>query len=148
MLAYLVLARPFEDVVNNGINIYNELIVFLTFLFTILMNVYEFSEVVVRSVGWVLIGLITLSLVSIWVFTLPKLIKQLLEQLLARKKKKNSKKSSKKSKKSTKLKEFKESKEKRRTETLKQDSFELDKASSLEYKHAPKTVHSFTEAKS
>lgn len=76
MLAYLLLAKPFDGIINNVINIYNEILVLVCFLSVLTMNVISFSDTVTSIWGWILIGLILLSLCSIWIVTIPTMYAQ------------------------------------------------------------------------
>ena len=78
MLFYLTVYRPFNDIRNNVMNIYNEFIFGLAFLTTLLTNVNVISSTYVETCGWLVIGLIMISLLATWVMVLPVAIRDLL----------------------------------------------------------------------
>eukprot|EP00826_Nyctotherus_ovalis_P062851 TRINITY_DN9163_c0_g1_i1.p1 TRINITY_DN9163_c0_g1~~TRINITY_DN9163_c0_g1_i1.p1 ORF type:complete len:125 (-),score=27.06 TRINITY_DN9163_c0_g1_i1:191-565(-) len=86
MLVYLILAKPFKDVTNNVVNTYNELVIVACFLSVLAMNVTDFSESAASIWGWVLIGLILISLFSIWVIVIPDVVSAVYDYLKSCKK--------------------------------------------------------------
>eukprot|EP00826_Nyctotherus_ovalis_P043428 TRINITY_DN4573_c0_g1_i2.p1 TRINITY_DN4573_c0_g1~~TRINITY_DN4573_c0_g1_i2.p1 ORF type:complete len:132 (+),score=28.25 TRINITY_DN4573_c0_g1_i2:365-760(+) len=74
MLVYLLLAKPYEDMINNVVNVYNELVIMACFLSVLMMNVVNFNELTTSLWGWGLIALILVSLLSIWAITVPGMV--------------------------------------------------------------------------
>ena len=71
MIGYLIIASPFKSFIDNVMNIYNESILALSYLLTIILNTHNIPEAIARIIGWCLVGLILLSLMAIWGTLLP-----------------------------------------------------------------------------
>jgi len=79
MLFYLVKVLPFDGIVNNLVNIYNESVLFICFLSALIMNLFEFSNKIMTIWGWILIGLILGSLAISWLTLFPVIVKQIID---------------------------------------------------------------------
>ncbi len=77
VLWYLVKYAPFDTKLNNGLNIYNEAVVSLTFIAIFVLNVYPPKVILQDTLGWIMIALILLSLIATWIITLPPAFKEL-----------------------------------------------------------------------
>ncbi len=78
MLLYLLTCFPFEDGKNNGLNVYNECVLIVAFIAVLVMTSRDFPAAAVSLVGWLLIGLVAVSLIATWVIILPPSLKALL----------------------------------------------------------------------
>jgi len=76
MLCYFIIIRPYEDILQNVLNAYNEIVLLSIFAGIITFNTSEFDEESVKMTGWALIGMILLSLVCTWTLTIPGMIKE------------------------------------------------------------------------
>lgn len=81
MLVYLVAVRPFTEPHISAINVYNEIVLLISFTAVLLMNVQELSDSTINNIGWALIALILISLISLWVVTAPEVYKAVREFL-------------------------------------------------------------------
>jgi len=80
-LGYIIYARPFEELVTNAINIYNETVISFTFISILIMNSCEFTENATKIWGWIIIIEILISLIITWYTTFIPAIKLLLQKL-------------------------------------------------------------------
>ncbi len=81
MLIYLIVYKPFDNRLNNCINIYNELVLLAAFGATIVTNTRQFSDMTCSIVGWVLIPLVLASLVVIWATMFPPAVVSLVRTI-------------------------------------------------------------------
>eukprot|EP00826_Nyctotherus_ovalis_P051755 TRINITY_DN6483_c0_g2_i2.p1 TRINITY_DN6483_c0_g2~~TRINITY_DN6483_c0_g2_i2.p1 ORF type:complete len:121 (-),score=23.94 TRINITY_DN6483_c0_g2_i2:33-395(-) len=86
MLAYLLLVKPFKSDTNNVMNVYNELVIMVCFLSVLAMNLLNLAESARNIWGWILIGLVLISLLSIWATTIPDMISTAWNYFKSRKK--------------------------------------------------------------
>jgi len=77
MLLYLSIVRPFDKLVNNVLNIYNEAVVLICYSTVGILNSGRFKSRTVMNTGWFLVGLVLLSLAASWVVMLPGATKEL-----------------------------------------------------------------------
>jgi len=73
--------RPFEEILNNVINIYNEFVIWFCFSSVTFMNYYEVRDSTARVWGWVMIVLIMISLIFTWYQTIVPIFKSLIAKL-------------------------------------------------------------------
>jgi hypothetical protein len=69
--------QPFDDWLNNMINVYNELVIIITFISVLMMNTMNLPEQITNLWGWILVILILLPLLSVWIITIPGIISML-----------------------------------------------------------------------
>lgn len=67
MFVYLIVVRPFNSLVNNVVNLYNEFILLFTFGSVLAFNIFSFDSNQLSICGWVILVFILLSLVLTWV---------------------------------------------------------------------------------
>jgi len=67
MLFYLIFFKPFKGTLNNILNIFNEIIIFLCFGTVLLINLYSVSSNVMDILGYLLLALIAVGFVLCWV---------------------------------------------------------------------------------
>jgi len=79
MLLYLCIVKPFTTKMSNNLNIYNEAVVLISFLSVAILNLRYFKRIVFMNVGWFLISIILLSLISSWIIIMPTAIKELFQ---------------------------------------------------------------------
>jgi len=76
MLLYLVIYMPFEKTLTNVLNIFNEAIIFTSYLIILMINLGEAETNAQMNIGWLLISLVLLSLTASWVTMLPGAMKE------------------------------------------------------------------------
>ena len=81
MLIYLAKYLPFKSNLDNGLNIFNEVVLFMCFCSILIMNVVNVPCAVIQALGWVFIALITVALMVLWINTVPSVIKKILSIL-------------------------------------------------------------------
>ena len=81
MLGYLIYYMPFDDLVINLLNIYNEVILLIGFITSLVMTLEDFSDTTNKTWGWIIIGMIILSLVLTWMIIFPKVIMEVCQLL-------------------------------------------------------------------
>ena len=85
MLLYLCICSPFVERNSNTINIFNEVVLLLTFSWILAINYFSNLSILTDEVlmisGWILIGFIGFSLVLTWYFLFPSAVKELISVL-------------------------------------------------------------------
>ncbi len=81
MVGYLLFYMPFTELTNNLLNLYNECVI-CTLCFLILAgDAFAFDIATKQCLGWVLLAMISLSLLATWVLLLPGVLKELLKSV-------------------------------------------------------------------
>jgi len=77
ILLYLSIVRPFDKLLDNILNIYNEAVVLISYSTVGILNSGHFKSSTVMNIGWFMVGLVLLSLAASWVVMLPGATKEL-----------------------------------------------------------------------
>jgi len=72
---------PFKGPGSNVLNIFNEGILLAVYLSALFINVWPVENSIINLIGWVLIGLILISLIWTWITTLPNMLKETYQYL-------------------------------------------------------------------
>eukprot|EP00826_Nyctotherus_ovalis_P017408 TRINITY_DN15126_c0_g1_i20.p2 TRINITY_DN15126_c0_g1~~TRINITY_DN15126_c0_g1_i20.p2 ORF type:complete len:115 (-),score=20.95 TRINITY_DN15126_c0_g1_i20:56-400(-) len=80
--------KAFKSWAKNLANIYNDVVVVITFISVLILNLKEFPEVAMNVVGWAVIILILTSLCYLWLTTLPQIAKGIYKAIYSRRRKK------------------------------------------------------------
>ena len=87
MFGYLLYVKPFDGRFSNRINIYCEFVVIVTFVLILFMNLFTFSELITRILGWILICMIAIVLICLWISVIPGTLKSLYNAFITKPKK-------------------------------------------------------------
>ena len=77
MPIYFIYKSPFNEVMTNRLGIYNEVVIIVIFVSTFIMNLINLPDIVIRIWNWILVGAIIVSLIFVWLITIPKALKEL-----------------------------------------------------------------------
>jgi len=75
MLYYLIKVRPFENISDNVVNIFNELILIVCYVSAFIMNTFSIDEKTFQMWGYILVGFVLSSLLITWVLIMPSALK-------------------------------------------------------------------------
>ena len=79
--------KPFNGKFISRLNIYCEFVVIITFVLTLLMNLFTFPELITKILGWILICMIVIVLICIWISVIPATLKSLCKAFTTKPKK-------------------------------------------------------------
>lgn len=77
MLCYLLLVRPFNTQKHNGIHIYNEIIIFISFVIILIINSVPVNSKLIEVCGYIILGFVFSSLSMTWIILLPGIFKEI-----------------------------------------------------------------------
>jgi hypothetical protein len=79
MLLYLIICKPFASASNNILNIINEIILLSVFASLLGIDYASIATNTIFDLGWCLVALVLLSLLTTWVLLLPSIAKEALK---------------------------------------------------------------------
>ncbi len=77
MFFYMLICRPIKESTDNWLNIYNEVLIMLTFIALFIINTSDFGYLNISYFGWVLIVLTMISFAATWALMLPGIVKSI-----------------------------------------------------------------------
>ena len=78
---YAITVRPYEYWQANALYIYNEMVFILTFGILLIVNIWDFDDVAQSSLGWIIIGIVLLSLALTWITLFPPIVEAAYRQI-------------------------------------------------------------------
>jgi len=73
--------KPYKELWDNRINIFNEALISLIFSFEVIINTWNVKDEIIEGFGWLFIILIIVSLVITWILTFPSVILEMLDKV-------------------------------------------------------------------
>lgn len=85
MLIYFIVFKPFNDKLFNAIQVYNEALLFLSYVLMLIINMVRLNSNVVEIVGIIIFMFVFISLFLTWIILIPGMIRDVLQMLVKKK---------------------------------------------------------------
>ena len=81
MIVYMALIRPFTTITDNILNIYNESVLFISYLTSLILTIFDTPEKYLYIIGWILIVFVGTSLLITWTLLGPGMMREIFKLL-------------------------------------------------------------------